>query len=132
MKHKFLFLTATVLLATVFLSACSSTDDQTSSTPAQSVPGAVSTSVAGTSDSAAADRVFTTEELATYNGKDGQPAYVAVNGVVYDVTDVPEWANGEHANGQLTAGQDLTEEITNESPHGLSVLDDLPVVGTLE
>ena len=130
MKNRFLLLTSTVLLAMVFLSACSSADDQTGSTPAQSVPAATSASMVG-SGSAAADRVFTAEELATYNGKDGQPAYVAVDGVVYDVTDVPQWANGEHANG-LTAGQDLTEEITNESPHGLSVLDDLPVVGTLE
>ena len=31
----------------------------------------------------------------------------------------------------LTAGQELTEEIKNQSPHGLTVLDGLLVVGTL-
>jgi len=69
------------------------------------------------------------EELAQYNGKDGQPAYVAVEGVIYDVTDVPQWAGGEH-NG-YSAGADLTDAITQQSPHGTSVLADLPVVGTL-
>lgn len=73
---------------------------------------------------------LTVEELATYDGKDGQPAYVAVDGVIYDVTNVPAWANGEHKNG-LTAGKDLTKEIKEDSPHGVGVLDDLPVVGTL-
>lgn len=29
---------------------------------------------------------FNQTELAKYNGQDGQPAYVAVDGVVYDVT----------------------------------------------
>jgi cytochrome b involved in lipid metabolism len=41
-------------------------------------------------------REFTLEELAQFNGKDGNPAYVAVNGKVYDVTDVPAWRGGEN------------------------------------
>lgn len=76
------------------------------------------------------NRIFTTEELKQYNGKDGNPAYVSVDGVVYDVTDVEPWANGEHKNG-ITAGNELSDEILN-SPHGKGVLEDLPVVGTLE
>ncbi len=31
-------------------------------------------------------REFTLEELAEYNGTGGRPAYVAVNGIVYDVS----------------------------------------------
>lgn len=31
---------------------------------------------------------LTLEELAAYDGKDGNPAYIAVDGVIYDVTDV--------------------------------------------
>ena len=35
-------------------------------------------------------------DLAKYNGQNGNPAYVAVNGKVYDVTDSPAWTGGEH------------------------------------
>jgi len=78
------------------------------------------------------DRTFTMEELSEYDGQDGNDAYVAVDGVVYDVTDVGAWADGEHAPaGGLPAGHDHTEEIQS-SPHGTSVLEDLPTVGTLE
>lgn len=75
-------------------------------------------------------QVFTLEDLSEYDGQDGNPAYVAVDGVVYDVTDNEAWEGGEHA-GELMAGGDYTEEIL-ESPHGESVLEDLPIVGTLE
>lgn len=80
------------------------------------------------SSSAEEMRTFTLEELSQYNGKDGQPAYVAVDGVVYDVTNVEAWKDGEHKMG-LTAGNELTEEITNQSPHGIQVLEGLPIVG---
>jgi len=69
------------------------------------------------------------EELAAYNGVDGKPAYVAVNGVVYDVTNVPAWKNGQH-NGN-TAGKDLSDVI-GKAPHGDSVLKNLTVVGKLK
>ena len=75
------------------------------------------------------EKVFTLEELSQYNGKDGMPAYVAVDGVVYDVSEKPLWAGGEHQN-QHSAGADLSEAIL-QSPHGKAKLNDLPVVGTL-
>ena len=89
-----------------------------------------SSEVVSVSSSAEEMRTFTLEELSQYNGKDGQPAYVAVDGVVYDVTNVEAWKDGEHKLG-LTAGNELTEEITNQSPHGLKVLKGLPIVGEL-
>ncbi len=73
---------------------------------------------------------FTLEELAEFDGKDGARAYVAVQGVIYDVTDLPRWKGGTH-NG-YDAGQDLTDIIINKSPHGLSVLDRATKVGVLE
>lgn len=89
-----------------------------------------SSEVVSVSSSAEEMRTFTLEELSQYNGKDGQPAYVVVDGVVYDVTNVEAWKDGEHKLG-LTAGNELTEEITNQSPHGLKVLEGLPIVGEL-
>ncbi|OJV66915.1 MAG: cytochrome B5 [Clostridiales bacterium 38-18] len=67
--------------------------------------------------------------MAQYNGQNGNPAYVAVDGIIYDVTNVKEWRNGQH-NG-YEAGQDLTEIIKTKSPHGLSVLQKLTAVGKL-
>lgn len=62
---------------------------------------------------------FTKDDLATYNGKNGNPAYVAYKNVVYDVTNVKKWVNGEH-NGNR-AGNDLTQALSG-SPHGETVL----------
>jgi predicted heme/steroid binding protein len=64
-----------------------------------------------------------------YNGKNGQPAYIAVSGVVYDVTNAQGWRNGSHQG--VSAGQDLTSAIT-QAPHGTSVLNGLTVVGKLQ
>ena len=73
-------------------------------------------------------RSFTLEELSKYTGKDGNPAYVAVNGTVYDVTNNAAWAAATHFG--LTAGKDLSGVFA--SCHaGQTVLDKLPVVGKL-
>lgn len=74
-------------------------------------------------------KVFTLEELSSYNGLDGSPAYVAVDGVVYDFTNLGAWRNGKH-NG-FTAGRDLTDEILNVSPHGVKNLEGVPIVGSI-
>jgi len=71
-------------------------------------------------------KTFTKDELAKYDGKSGNPAYVAVDGTVYDVSRVREWKNGTH-NG-YKAGMDLSKEV-KASPHGVSVLKDIPIVG---
>jgi len=73
-------------------------------------------------------QTFTVEELSQYNGLNGAKAYVAVNGLVYDVSNIPQWNNGAH-NG-LQAGKDQSSAI-NSAPHGNSVLKDLKIVGTL-
>lgn len=75
-------------------------------------------------------KTFTRDELAQYDGNDGNPAYIAVEGKVYDVTNAPPWSGGKH-NG-YEAGKDLTDEIKSKSPHGVSKLKGIPVVGTLE
>ncbi len=75
-------------------------------------------------------REFTVEELTEYNGADGKPVYVAVNGRVYDLSSVPAWTGGMH--NSLRAGQDLSSWFN--SCHGgfLTVLERYPLVGILK
>jgi predicted heme/steroid binding protein len=56
------------------------------------------------------------------------PAYVAINGTVYDMTNVAAWAAATHFG--LTAGRDLTNEFA--SCHaGQQILNKLKVVGRM-
>ena len=72
---------------------------------------------------------LTLEQLKQYDGKNGNSAYIAVDGVLYDVTGVRQWKNGSHEG--YSAGKDLTDAILGKSPHGTSVLDGIPIVGKL-
>lgn len=71
---------------------------------------------------------LTLEELKQYDGQNGNPAYVAVDGIIYDVTTFAKWAGGKH-NGHF-AGNDLSNVI-DTAPHGRSKLKILPVVGKI-
>jgi predicted heme/steroid binding protein len=73
---------------------------------------------------------LTLEQLKEYNGQGGKPAYVAIEGIIYDVTNVRTWSGGRHQG--FTAGQDLTDTLKNRSPHGIRVLSNLKVVGKLK
>lgn len=84
---------------------------------------------AASSTSASQQKTFTLDELSKYNGQNGQPAYIAYKGIVYDVSNVPQWKDGTH-NGEK-AGTDVTNDIS-KSPHGERVFADLPQVGTLK
>lgn len=74
------------------------------------------------------NKQFTHAQLSQFNGQNGQPAYVAIDGQVYDVSNVGPWTGGQH-HGNV-AGQDLSQAIL-KSPHLKTVLPKLPVVGTL-
>lgn len=74
-------------------------------------------------------REFTIEELANYDGSNGKPAYVAIDGIVYDVSLEATWGGSTHFG--LYAGKDLTNEFT--SCHGnIEILQNLPKVGVLK
>jgi predicted heme/steroid binding protein/rubrerythrin len=74
-------------------------------------------------------REFTLSELAQYDGSMGRPAYVAVNGIVYDVSNEATWGGATHFG--LTAGNDLTEQF--QGCHGMEeILAKLPRVGILK
>jgi predicted heme/steroid binding protein len=79
-----------------------------------------------------ANRSYTLEELAQYDGKDGNNCLVAVDGEVYLIEGFALWEMGEHipSGGRARCGLDLTEVI-DESPHGRSKLQLLEKVGTL-
>lgn len=73
---------------------------------------------------------LTLQELSQHNGQNGKPAYVAVDGVIYDVTNSSKWRNGKH-NG-YEAGHDLTDPIKTKSPHGVSKLNSVPAIGKIK
>ncbi|MCH4056839.1 cytochrome b5 domain-containing protein [Lapidilactobacillus gannanensis] len=72
------------------------------------------------------ERTFTKTELAEYNGVQRPEKYVAIDGLVYDLTEIPTWSGANH-HGNV-AGQDLSAIIVN-APHKKSVLAKLTVVG---
>ncbi len=75
---------------------------------------------------------LTPSQLSEFNGKNGRPAYVAVDGIIYDLTESRLWRGGEHdpSHGEAQAGRDLSEMI-KQSPHGKKNLERFPVVGWL-
>ena len=75
------------------------------------------------------DREFTEMELRQYNGERGRRAYIANMGIVYDVTDAPNWRGGMHRDLHYS-GLDLTRSL-RKAPHSESVFQRVPAVGRL-
>jgi len=73
---------------------------------------------------------MTYKELKRYNGRNGEKAYVAFRGKVYDVTESSFWKEGQHEE-MHSAGEDLTEMMA-DAPHGDEVFEQMPVVATLQ
>ncbi|MGG7179059.1 cytochrome b5 domain-containing protein [Clostridium paraputrificum] len=72
---------------------------------------------------------YTLEELEKYDGKEGRPAYVVVEGKVYDVTNNPYWKNGSHFGAN--SGEEMTKTFYECHAKSTGVLKKLPVVGIL-
>jgi len=72
---------------------------------------------------------LTRAQLAEYNGLGGKPAYVAVDGKIYDVSKSPVFQDGKHFNHE-ELGYDLTSDLIN-APHEADVLEKYPQVGEL-
>ncbi len=73
---------------------------------------------------------ITSEELLSFNGKDGKPVYIVFQEKVYEVSKSPLWAKGLHMN-RHPAGKDLTGDLS-AAPHGTEVLERYPQVGVLK
>lgn len=121
------------LVSTLVISGCSSNKPITQkTTPQTTTENKTKTTPQITTEDktkSTQQKVFTLDELKKYNGENGNPAYAAVDGVVYDVTNAEKWKNGKHQG--IAAGNDLSKAI-NSSPHGKNVLTKLPVMGTLK
>ena len=78
-------------------------------------------------------RTFTLAELAEFDGKEGRPAYVAVDGIVYDVTGSSKWPQGEHSPCDLgaSAGRDLSDVLAKAPARMRALIEAMPVVGKL-
>ena len=73
-------------------------------------------------------RKFTIQELAQFNGKNGNPAYVGYKGKVYDVTESYQWGDGDHLGHE--AGRDLSDQM-EIAPHAEDVMERMKVIGEL-
>lgn len=72
------------------------------------------------------EKIFTIDELAKFDGINGNPPYVAVDGIVYDMTEI--FQDGKHYSH--FAGQELTNAFYKAHVKGQIVK--YPVVGKLK
>ena len=70
---------------------------------------------------------FDADELAGFNGENGNPTYIAYDGKVYDVSESKLWRQGQHMN-RHRSGSDLTRDM-QAAPHESNVLERYPQVG---
>ncbi len=122
---KRVFLIFLMILSISILSACN--NETNNSTEQEIITD--NENITDTENDASELMSFTLEELSQFDGRDGRKAYIAVNDNVYDVSNSSMWPNGLHQN-QHQAGQDLSD-IINSSPHGISVLANIPLIGYL-
>lgn len=142
MKRVFIFV---ILVLSLIMSGCSGrqpnnqnattnlTTNITGSTNTGGTGGSNAGTVTGNAPGVTQTHTFTPDDLKNYNGQNGKPAYVAVNGLVYDVTNSDLWKAGVHkyCSDTTYAGADYSELI-NSSPHGADILKSFPVVGVLK
>ena len=124
MKKQFsVFIFIAAVLAALLLTGCAAPPSAPPASASQAAAQAASPSDSG-------QLTLTKEQLSQYNGQNGQRAYVAVDGVIYDVTDLPQWQRGSH-NGH-TAGTDISSEFKT-LPSGMAqkMLQGVPIVGKL-
>ncbi len=69
------------------------------------------------------DKVFSKSDLKSFDGKNGAPEYIAINGIVYDITGVHLFREGKHHG--VTAGNDVSTLFV----HKPNILNRLRVVG---
>ena len=110
MKTKVIVVSAMALVIFGFTSIVNSSMDTSNATVPKHVETKTSKSM-GTKT--LSDKTFTAAQLAKFDGKNGRAAYVAYEGMVYDVSS--KWVEGEHHG--IKAGSDITSQLNKCSYH---------------
>lgn len=122
---RIVILSGLLILVAMLLSGCGANSSGTTQTSTQDTQT--------TDNQGTTMKVYTVDELARFNGQDGNPAYVAVDGVVYDLSGSSLWPQGQHTSCDLNAmaGKDLSEVIEQAPARMRDNLKRFPVVGQL-
>ncbi|MPM29923.1 hypothetical protein SDC9_76465 [bioreactor metagenome] len=81
-----------------------------------------------------APKVFTLDELSKFDGQNGRASYIAINSVVYDVTNYNKWREEQlfsNCKEKVAAGKDLSQYVINTN-EAKQFLDSVPKVGGLK
>lgn len=106
--------------------ANNSTASSDNTNPNNSSSAVSTNSPANAGNQTVPNKAFTLAELAKYDGQNGTKAYVAVDGIIYDVTAV--FIQGRHFSH--LAGRELTNAFYTR--HAKSAITKYPVVGRLK
>jgi predicted heme/steroid binding protein len=85
----------------------------------------MSTTKEKTTQTESLSKTFTRAELAKYDGKTGASGYIAINGIVYDVTNFQLLKDGKHHG--VVPGNDVSHLFVHKN----GILNRLKVVGKL-
>ncbi len=140
-KAKILSIILLLIASVLYLSACNQSEEAADKVPDNS--GSSETAETTTDDEALEQSEepekpekdsdkngLTMEDIAYYDGKEGRPAYIVIEGVIYDVTNVTHWAEGTHFG--FEAGTDMTDALDVEAPHEADLLKEAEVVGKIK
>jgi len=126
-KSLIFFIVASLALALFIVTGCGDSPD--AGTPVDGADEAAEPQEEVVEDEPLEVVFFTMEEIAQFDGKEGRPAYIVVDGIVYDVTNVGPWRSGTHFG--FASGGDVTEALKNAAPHGANMLNQAEIVGKI-
>ena len=133
MKKSLLMITFIVMSSLLFGGCWSRTQEeppvQSPSTMNDSKEDSQTDNDSNDSFNAQGDMELTLEELDEYDGTDGNRAYVAINGIIYDITDSTYW--NEEGENDFEAGKDVTGKLGNVTPQMVNNVKGIERIGIL-